>query len=61
LAIPRGNIGAGLPAIIWNAGIMSKTPAAIDIPGAIATNASRSMMMPKDRFCRLSISQRNVK
>jgi hypothetical protein len=40
---------------------MSNIPATIEIPGATATNASRSIMMPKERFCRLSISQPSVK
>ena len=47
----RGKTGAGWPAIIWNAGIMSSKPATIETPGAIATRASRSMMMPKERLC----------
>jgi hypothetical protein len=32
-----GNMGAVRPAIIWAAMIMSKTPATIEMPGAIAT------------------------
>lgn len=61
MAMRRGKTGAGLPAIIWNAGIMSSGPATIESPGAIATSASRSMMIPKDRLRRLCISQARVK
>jgi len=61
MAMRRGKIGVGLPAIIWNAGIMSSRLATIEIPGAIATRASRSMMMPKERVRRLPISQPSVK
>ena len=50
-----------LPTIIWNAGIMRSKPATIERPGAIATKASRSMMIPKERLCRLCINQPNVK
>ena len=50
VAMPRGKAGAGWPAIIWNAGIMSSRPARIETPGAIATRASSSMMMPKERL-----------
>lgn len=41
--------------------IMSSGPATIESPGAIATSASRSMMIPKDRLRRLCISQARVK
>jgi hypothetical protein len=51
-AMRRGKTGAGWPAFIWNAGIMSSRPATIDTPGAIATKASRSMTMPKERLRR---------
>jgi len=57
----RGKTGAGCPAIIWNAGIMSSRPAMIETPGAIATRASNSMMIPKERLRRLPISQPRVK
>ena len=60
-AMPCGKTGAGWPTIIWNAGIMRRRPATIETPGAIATRASRSMMMPKERLCRLPISQPRVK
>jgi len=33
----------------------------IEIPGTIVTSASRSMIMPKERLRRRSISQANVK
>ena len=60
-AMEPGKTGVGRPAIISNAGIMSSRPATIETPGAIATSASRSMMMPKERFCRLPMSQPKVK
>jgi hypothetical protein len=47
--------------IIWNAGIMRSKPDTIERPGAIATKASRSMMMPNERVCRLCINQPSVK
>ena len=40
---------------------MSSTPATIETPGAIATRASSSMMKPKERLCRLPVSQPRVK
>src|SRR5450432_2160071 len=40
---------------------MSSRPAKIETPGAIATRASRSMMMPKERLRRLPMSQPRVK
>ena len=46
----RGKTGAGLPGL-------SSRPATIKSPGAIATSASRSMMIPKDRLRRLCIGQ----
>jgi len=61
LAMRRGKTGAGLPTIIWNAGIVSSRPATIESAGASATSASRSMMIPKDRLRRLCISQPKVK
>ena len=60
-AMRRGKTGAGWPAFIWNAGIMSSRPATIDTPSAIATKASRSMTMPKERLRRPPISQPRVK
>jgi hypothetical protein len=61
VAMRRGKTGAELPAIICDAGIMSSRPAKIEAPGAIATKASRSMMIPNERLCRLCISQSRVK
>ena len=46
----RGKVAADLPAIIWYAGINSSNPATTEMPGAIATTASNSMIMPKERF-----------
>jgi acyl-CoA synthetase (AMP-forming)/AMP-acid ligase II len=59
-AIQRGKTGATRPAIIWNAGISSSSPPTIEIRGAVATMASRSMIRPKDCFWRRSISHPNV-
>ena len=61
VAMRLGKTGAGLPAIIWKAGIMSSRPATIESPGVIATKASSSMMIPKERLCRLRMSQPRVK
>jgi hypothetical protein len=54
-------IGAGWPAIIWNAGIISIMPATIETPGASVPTASKSMTIPKERPRSLSSSQSSVK
>jgi hypothetical protein len=60
VAIQRGNMGAGLPAIICNAGITSNSPAIKEMPGVAATTDSISIIRPNDCLCRLPVSHSRV-
>jgi hypothetical protein len=60
VAIQRGNMGAGLPTIIWNAGTTSNSPPIKEIPGVAATTDSISIIKPNDCLCRLPVSHSRV-
>ena len=60
VAIQRGNVGAGLPAIICNAGTTSNSPPIKEIPGVAATTDSISIIRPNDCLCRLPVSHSRV-